>query len=689
MKVCPLCRATFEDDMTFCANDGEVLQVDKTSLVGQKLDNQYYIESLLGKGGMGSVYKARHVLLGDLVALKVLSPEMREDEAWLKRFQREGQAARMFRHPNAVTVHDLRTTPDGLMYLVMEYIEGDTLAEEIRRRGSYQPGEACALLEPIMGVLHAAHSTGVVHRDLKPDNIMIGRTANGLPDVKLLDLGVAKVLPKASDNVAGADSVGQAQLTAAGQLLGTPFYMSPEQWGQIQRDGHDDIDGRADLYSLAVVIYEMVAGYKPFYGGSLYEICDSHLHRMPTPLATLRPDIAPAFSQAVERALSKDRNDRQPNVQVFADELHNALMQPVTYGGPAVYAPPPPTGYDPSQTVVDNAGGHARATQVGETPETAPPYTVVGGGNAPVTAATIVDTGGAAARATLFDNHNPRPTAVPQEPPRYAPPATADTVQRQNLPATAPAVGTAPSDNLAPTTAGVAVAADTGTGGGFPVKLLAIPALLLALVVGGGGIWYAFLRGPAATNGPATPTAPAKADIMRYWLEVTTPAVKGQPEVAPRRVADGPFLSGQDFRFYFSAPTNGYLYIVGPGENNAPTTFLTAQPVKESGVTSNRLNAGVTYAFPNGAGNWFSMDKKAGTEVFTIIFSQTPLTTPAFLANPAGEGLNLADWDDFRTKYSANKAVRNVSGEGSTPFVGLQAPQPDAPIMFEVRLEHQ
>lgn len=687
MKICPICRATFNDEMTFCANDGEVLQVDNTSLVGQKLDNQYYIESLLGKGGMGSVYKARHVLLGDLVALKVLSPEMREDEAWLKRFQREGQAARMFRHPNAVTVHDLRTTPDGLMYLVMEYIEGVTLAEEIRRRGTYQAGEACALLEPVMGVLQAAHTMGVVHRDLKPDNIMIGRAANGLPDVKLLDLGVAKVLPKASDNAAGADSVGQVQLTAAGQLLGTPFYMSPEQWGQIQRDGHEEIDGRADLYSLAVVIYEMLAGYKPFYGGSLYEICDSHLHRMPTPLANVRPDISPAFSRALERALSKDRSDRQPNVQVFADELHDALTQQ-HYGNN--YVTPGP-GYQPQQTVVDNTGGHARATQAGEMADTPPPYTVVDGGQAQRTAATMIDVGGGAARATQFDNNNARATEMPQEPPRFVPPPTADTVPRSNVPVSTPT----PSAEIPATEAAlitdkraeISAPDNTSTnGGGFPLKLLAIPALLLVLVLGG-GVWFFLLRAPAAPN--RDPTVAGKTETMRYWLEVTTPAVKGQPEVAPRRVADGPFLSGQDFRFYFSAPANGYLYIVGPGEGNAPTTFLTAQPVKESGVTSNRVNAGVTYAFPNGAGNWFSMDKKAGTEVFTVVFSPTPLTTPAFLANPADEVLNLAEWDDFRTKYSANKAVRNVSGEGSAPFVSLQAPQNDAPMLFEVRLEHQ
>ncbi len=685
--------------MTFCANDGEVLQNDTNSLVGQKIDNQYYIEALLGKGGMGSVYKARHVLLGDLVALKVLSPDMRDNEEWLKRFQREGQAARMFRHPNAVTVHDLRTTPDGLMYLVMEYIEGRTLSDELAARGRYTPADAYALLEPIMSVLHAAHMTGVVHRDLKPDNVMLGQAPNGMPFIKLLDLGVAKVLPRA--NADEAEHISQAKLTTAGQLLGTPFYMSPEQWGELQRDGNEEIDARSDLYSLGAVVYEMVAGHKPFYGGSLYELCDSHLHRTPTPLAELRPDVAPAFSQSVARALSKDRNDRQPNVQVFADDLHDALTQsPVASTNYGYDAPSPAAtdyGYNNApaspQTIFDPSAG--RATFVdqagGGTPYDHSPQTNVGGFNA---AQTIVEGGagsgaGADTHATIIE-YGARPTITPQPPviTPTPPVTTGHPLARADLPPTVapPVVATANQPALLAPEPHVVTAPTPGGGSGFPAKLLAIPALLLLLAIGGGA-WY-FLASKSATNSNANKSL-AAADTMRYWLEVTTPVPKGQPEAAPRRVAGGPFVSGQDFKLHFAAPANGYLYIVGPGENNAPTTFLTAQPIPETGVTSNRLNAGTTFTFPGGSRNWLSLDKKAGTEVFTIVFSPTPLTNPAFLADNAGEVLNLAEWDDFRTKYMANKATLNVSSENGAPFVGIQAPQKDAPILVEIRLEHQ
>src|SRR6266536_4036644 len=150
MKHCTVCKVKYDDSVSFCPVDGEVLEDDPSSLVGSALDGQYQIEALLGKGGMGAVYHARHILLGDRVAIKVLPPEMRSNTEWLRRFQREGQAARRFRHPNAVTVYDLRTSGDGTIYLVMEYVEGNTLDVELKNRGKFTPAEAVAVLDPIM-----------------------------------------------------------------------------------------------------------------------------------------------------------------------------------------------------------------------------------------------------------------------------------------------------------------------------------------------------------------------------------------------------------------------------------------------------------------------------------------------------------------------------------------------------------
>lgn len=312
MKFCPRCNRKYEDSVSFCAVDGEVLEADLESLVGTTLDGQYQIEAFLGRGGMGTVYRARHILLGDQVAIKILPPHLTADSAALRRFLREGQAARRFRHPSVVTVHDLRTS-GNTVYMVLEYVHGRTLAAKLREHGSFSPSEAVRLITPIAEALDAAHAVGVVHRDLKPDNIMISE-GDGALTVKLLDLGIAKV----RDTSATA-------LTGSGQILGTPYYMSPEQWGAGSRDGDDQIDGRADVYSLAVVIFELVTGRVPFDGGSIQEIASKHLLSNPPLLHEVRPGTSVAFSAAIARAMSKDRSSRHSRCGELVAELIQAI----------------------------------------------------------------------------------------------------------------------------------------------------------------------------------------------------------------------------------------------------------------------------------------------------------------------------------------------------------------------------
>src|ERR1700716_449065 len=150
MKYCTVCKAKYDDSVSFCPVDGEVLEDDPSSIVDTVLYGKYHIESLLGKGGMGAVFRARHILLGDRVAIKVLPREMRGNAEWLRRFRREGQAARRFRHPNAVTVYDLRTAGDGTIYMVMEYVEGHTLDAELKARGRFTPAEAFSVFGPLL-----------------------------------------------------------------------------------------------------------------------------------------------------------------------------------------------------------------------------------------------------------------------------------------------------------------------------------------------------------------------------------------------------------------------------------------------------------------------------------------------------------------------------------------------------------
>jgi serine/threonine-protein kinase len=308
MKRCPKCEKQFDDALGFCPHDGTVLEADHAAMVGRVLDGQYEIEAFIAAGGMGAVYRARHILLGDQVAIKILPIGMQQNAEWLKRFQREGQAARRFRHPNAVVVHDLRTSSDGLIYLVMELVEGTTLEQLQHERGRFSPAESLPIIEAVASVLDAAHAQGVVHRDLKPSNIMITRDGT----VKLLDLGIAKIRD------AGPDQTG---LTTEGQFLGTPYFMSPEQWGEIPRDGGHEIDGRADIYSLGVVVYQLTAGALPFRGNTAAELRRAHISKPAPSLSITGTNAPPAWTAAVTRAMSKDRADRQATAGQFAREL--------------------------------------------------------------------------------------------------------------------------------------------------------------------------------------------------------------------------------------------------------------------------------------------------------------------------------------------------------------------------------
>jgi predicted ATPase/serine/threonine protein kinase/Tfp pilus assembly protein PilF len=319
-KRCEGCGGRFDESHRFCPDDGSPLVEDPEALVGATLDGLYRIDALLGIGGMGAVYRAVHVLLRDVVAIKVLPRSVSENPRWLHRFMREGHAARRFRHPSAVTVYDLRMTEDGIVFLVLEYVEGETLRAALGR-GRLGAAEALEVLESVAGCLDAAHRAGVIHRDVKPENIMIG-TGGGPSRVKLLDLGIAKLL---SDDRPGAS----ANLTVEGTALGTPRYMPPEQWGEPQRDGIDDVDGRADVYSLGVVAYEMVVGEPPFAGKSWSEIRRQHTKESARPAHERTPEVSETFGLAIAQAMAKDRAERFATPGEFVRALRQTPATPL------------------------------------------------------------------------------------------------------------------------------------------------------------------------------------------------------------------------------------------------------------------------------------------------------------------------------------------------------------------------
>jgi len=664
MKYCTACKEKYEDSVSFCPVDGEVLEDDPAFVVGTVLDGQYQMEALLGKGGMGAVYRARHILLGDRVAIKVLPPEVRTNAEWLRRFRREGQAARRFRHPNSVTVYDLRTAADGTIYMVMEYVEGHTLDAELKKRGRFTAADALDTLTPIMSVLDTAHSMGVVHRDLKPENIMIGSpSGNGGPTVKLLDLGIAKMR-----EIAGVDSSGNTALTMAGQVLGTPYYMSPEQWGEIPRDQNIEIDGRADIYSLGLVFYELIAGRRCYSGTTLHELRREHVATVAKPLHEVVPNVPRGFSDAIQRATAKDRSDRQPTASVLAAELKAGLTTASSGIQPLPNLAETISTSDQIQTNSDvNAptviGLDASNTSVpGGAPATSAPSPI-----APSRTPVNTPADDSMSSPTMVEHvHAESSVTIPQAP--------------------RPLVTDVPAPS--------APMRKAGSKAGLVVGLVVLAIFGVAVVVGGFLIYTKLKPSPSSTitNSATKPPANTAVEAGRYWLMLEPASSKE----APTRVAGlVPIASGQAFQVRFVFPENGYVYIVGPGgDNNEPTAFLTNKPAPETGLTSNEARGGSEFSFPSGDG-LLRLDAKPGTDKFTVIFSRTKLESPQFLSTKAvGKPLppdQLKELDDFVGKNMQKAPSTELDDSNNQlPYVRVKvdADRTGNPIVFEIRIQH-
>ncbi|MGZ6095857.1 MAG: protein kinase domain-containing protein, partial [Polyangiales bacterium] len=253
----------------------------------------YRIEKLLGFGGMGAVYEAVHVVIGKRAAVKVIQAHAASSKTGIERFIQEARLVNQIRHPCIVDVFGFDALPDGRPVLIMELLEGETLAQLLTRRGRLPPQEAIALLLPVLGALSAAHAAGVIHRDLKPENLFVTRDARGA-SVKVLDFGIAKLVDAPP---------GSGLTSVTGGQIGTPKYMSPEQC----RGQH--VDGRSDLYAIGLILFEMLAGRGPFTGGSPAEFLGQHLYAEPTRLGAY-VNVEPVLEDLVMRLLAKDRDQR-------------------------------------------------------------------------------------------------------------------------------------------------------------------------------------------------------------------------------------------------------------------------------------------------------------------------------------------------------------------------------------------
>jgi serine/threonine protein kinase/ActR/RegA family two-component response regulator len=276
------------------------------------LAGKYRIEAKLGAGAFGVVYRATHMALDHPVAVKILQHNVllsddRSDA--LARFRREGISTCRVNHPNAVTVIDFGVTDNGVAYLVMELLEGKTLAESLKENGTFSPSRCLEILGPICSVLEEAHASGVVHRDIKPANIFL-HGIRGEEIVKVLDFGIAKLVGSASDE--------HATMTMEGSLLGTPAYMAPE------RVANQVYDGRADVYSVGVMLYQMLVGHPPFKAQDPVALAVQQMNATPPPPRDINPDVPPAVEAVVLEALVKDP-DLRPTASLLAQRFASAV----------------------------------------------------------------------------------------------------------------------------------------------------------------------------------------------------------------------------------------------------------------------------------------------------------------------------------------------------------------------------
>ena len=314
-KVCPRCETTYPADVRFCPLDGATLVSTGASddLVGQVIADRYHVERLLGEGGMGRVYLAEHVRMGRRSAVKVMGRGLTSDRDALSRFNREAANAARISNGHVAAIYDFGETHDGLVYLAMEFVDGEPLTSLLRREHALPPARVATLVAQVADGLDAAHSLGIVHRDLKPDNIMVARARDGGDWVKIVDFGIAK------DAQGGATQ----QVTRAGLIIGTPEYMSPEQLSG------EAVDGRSDVYSLALVAFVLLTGELPFAAGSAEQIFMARLAGAPKTLATVSPDADwPAVVQDVfDRALDRNPASRYGSAGEFAAAFGVAVRE--------------------------------------------------------------------------------------------------------------------------------------------------------------------------------------------------------------------------------------------------------------------------------------------------------------------------------------------------------------------------
>ena len=318
MRRCPACGRRYSGDELFCTADGSRLVADAPEpaapLAGRLLDGRWQVRERVAEGGMAIVYRAEDATTGEALALKALAPVLSGDETAMARLRREAELGGQLRHPNVCPILAMGSAGDGVTFVVMPFLEGETLADRLARLGPLPPAEVARLVHDVAEGLHAAHALGIVHRDLKPENVMVvpsGRPG-GRDRAVVMDFGLA---------TSRLARLASHRLTRTGMVMGTPEFMSPEQL----RD--QPLDARSDVYALALVTCELLTGRLPFGGRDQQEQMLARLRTDPMPLRDLRPGLAVPMDveRVMRRGLAADREARFPTAPAFASAFAAAL----------------------------------------------------------------------------------------------------------------------------------------------------------------------------------------------------------------------------------------------------------------------------------------------------------------------------------------------------------------------------
>jgi tRNA A-37 threonylcarbamoyl transferase component Bud32/tetratricopeptide (TPR) repeat protein len=312
MKTCRVCQRSYSTHFANCPQDGAPLIQSEEWAEGTVVRGKYKIIQKIGQGAMGAVYKALHMHFDEVRALKVIAAGLSSDKTFVKRFEQEAVLARKLHHPNAVRVDDIDETEDGQPFIVMEYIEGKNLRKAISTEGPMAPPRVCSIIRQVASALDAAHHLGIVHRDIKPENIVLIQSPK--KDVaKVLDFGIAKLKESLSGTTA-------TSVTDTGMVVGTPPYMSPEQAMAVPGK---ELDGRSDIYSLGIVMYQMLTDELPIKGETALQIVLAHIQTPPVPIQTARAGvrIPEPLAHLVMKCLEKKPDDRPASGQAIIEEL--------------------------------------------------------------------------------------------------------------------------------------------------------------------------------------------------------------------------------------------------------------------------------------------------------------------------------------------------------------------------------